>query len=54
MYGKDGPVMGHISALLADGSRTWANCEDPDVLIAMSREEFCGKPVRLAENVAYF
>jgi len=54
MYGAEGPTIGHVVCLLDDGRRTWANCEDPAVLDAMTREEFCGRPVRLANNVAHF
>ncbi|MDH3642931.1 MAG: acetyl-CoA acetyltransferase [Gammaproteobacteria bacterium] len=58
MYGGDGPTpipaKGHLTALTPDGVRTWANCEDPDTLLAMTREEFCGKPVRLTDRLAYF
>jgi acetyl-CoA C-acetyltransferase len=54
MYGAAGPTIGHVVCLLDDGRRTWANCEDPGVLDAMTREEFCGRPVRLADNVAHF
>ncbi len=54
MYGADGPAVGHISALLPDGRRTWAHCKDHDVLDAMTREEFCGRSVQIADNTATF
>jgi len=54
MYGADGPSVGHVVCLLADGRRTWANCNEPDVLEAMTREEFCGRAVQLADHVARF
>lgn len=54
MYGAEGPSVGHLTALLPDGRRAWAHCQDRDILDAMTREEFCGHPVRLAENLAHF
>ncbi|MEZ5558285.1 MAG: acetyl-CoA acetyltransferase [Pseudomonadales bacterium] len=54
MYGAEGPTVGHLTCLLPDGRRTWANCEDPDTLQAMTQEEFCGRSVRVAEHLAYF
>ena len=54
MFTGEGPRIAHLSVLLADGRRAWANCEDPEVLESMIAEEFCGKRVRLKENVAYF
>jgi len=47
MYGADGPAVAHAACLLPDGRRTWANAHDPDLLGAMTREEFCGRPVAL-------
>jgi acetyl-CoA C-acetyltransferase len=41
------PSLAHLACRLPDGRRTWANLEDGDVLEAMCREEFCGRPVRL-------
>jgi acetyl-CoA C-acetyltransferase len=54
MYGADGPAMGYVVARLPDGRRAWATCEEGAVLDAMTREEFCGRPVRLAEHRAHF
>lgn len=54
MFGGETPTMGHLTCLTPDGVRTWANCDDPDTLIAMTEEEFCGKPVRLTDRRAYF
>lgn len=47
MYGADGPEIGHAACLLPDGQRTWANTRDRDLLAAMTREEFCGRPVAI-------
>jgi acetyl-CoA C-acetyltransferase len=54
MFAAEGPRIAHLSVLLADGARAWANCEDPQILESMMVEEFCGKSLRLAENIAYF
>lgn len=54
MYGAEGPSIGHVVCLLPDGRRTWANCSDSAVLEAMTREEFCGRPVTLADYAAKF
>lgn len=54
MYGADGPSIGHVVCRLPDGRRAWANCEDSDTLEAMTSEEFCGRPVRVADNRAAF
>ena len=48
IYGADGPAVGHLACLTADGDRVWANVMDQDVLAAMPQEEFCGRKVRLA------
>ena len=54
MYGADAPSIAHVVCQLSDGRRTWANCTDPDVMLAMTNEEFCGRSVRLADNIATF
>ncbi|MGA1677176.1 MAG: acetyl-CoA acetyltransferase [Pseudomonadales bacterium] len=54
MYGADAPSIAHVVCRLSDGRRTWANCSDPEIMLAMTREEFCGRPVTLADNVATF
>jgi acetyl-CoA C-acetyltransferase len=54
MYGPEGPNIGHVVCRLPDERRAWANCEDPAVLEAMTREEFCGKRVKVAEHRASF
>jgi acetyl-CoA C-acetyltransferase len=47
MFGADGPEVAHAACLLPDGRRTWANARDPDLLAAMTREEFGGRRVAL-------
>ncbi|MGD8829773.1 MAG: acetyl-CoA acetyltransferase [Pseudomonadales bacterium] len=54
MYAGESPSKGYLAALLDDGRRTWATLEDPDVLAAMVTEEFCGRPVTLADKQARF
>ncbi len=47
MYGAEAPAVGHAACLTPDGSRTWANTEDPDVMMAMTQEEFCGRRAKI-------
>jgi acetyl-CoA C-acetyltransferase len=47
MYGSDGPEIGHAACLTDDGVRTWANTRDPELLTAMTSEEFCGRAVTI-------
>lgn len=54
MYGAEGPSIGHVVCRLPDDRRAWANCEDRDTLEAMTREEFCGRPVKVADHLASF
>ncbi len=54
MYGSEGPTIAHVVCLTPDGRRAWANCDDVDVMQAMTREEFCGRPVRVADHRAAF
>jgi len=54
MYGAEGPSIAHVVCRTADGRRAWANCEDPEILEAMTREEFCGRPVQVADHRARF
>ncbi len=43
MFGPEGPTMGHAACLLPDGSRTFANTQDQDLMQAMTEVEFCGR-----------
>ena len=45
MYGREGPTVGLAACRLADGRRTWGNTEDPEMMAAMTTEEFCGRRV---------
>jgi acetyl-CoA C-acetyltransferase len=40
---KGTPRIAHAACLTDDGRRTWATLEDPALLEAMMREEFCGR-----------
>ena len=45
---RDGtPRLAHAACLTDDGRRTWGTVDDPSVLQAMMREEFCGRRGRL-------
>ena len=47
MFADDQPSVGHIACRTPHGARTWVNTQDPDIMRAMTVEEFCGRPVRL-------
>ena len=38
-----GTHIGHFACLTDDGKRTWGTVEDPAILDAMTRDEFCGR-----------
>jgi acetyl-CoA C-acetyltransferase len=44
---KGTPRIGHAACLTDDGRRTWGTVEDPAVMDAMMREEFCGRRGRI-------
>ncbi len=44
---KGKPRIGHAACLTADGRRSWGTVEDPAVMDAMMREEYCGRRGRL-------
>ena len=44
---KGAPRIGHAACLTDEGRRSWGTLEDPAVLDAMMREEFCGRRGRL-------
>lgn len=54
MYAGESPKIAYLSALLDDGRRTLATCEDPAVLADMVTEEYCGRAVQLKDKVATF
>jgi len=54
MYGPEGPNKAFLACLLDDDRRVWATNEDAETLAAMTQEEFCGRRVEIAGNVASF
>jgi acetyl-CoA C-acetyltransferase len=50
MYRGDDLDTGHCACLTPDGARTWANTRDPEVMLAMTCEEFCGRSARIDGN----
>jgi acetyl-CoA C-acetyltransferase len=54
MYGAEGPNIGFVACRLPDQRRAWATCEDPAILDAMTREEFCARPVEVSDHRARF
>ena len=46
------PERAILTALLPDGTRTWRTSGDADLMAAMMREEFCGRPLDLAPDGA--
>jgi acetyl-CoA C-acetyltransferase len=44
---KGAPRLAHAACLTDEGRRTWGTSEDPDLLAAMMREEFCGRRGRI-------
>jgi acetyl-CoA C-acetyltransferase len=49
-FAGDAPAVGHAAVLTSDGKRAWANTHDKEVALAMTREEFCGKRVRVKDG----
>ncbi len=42
------PAIAHCACLTPNGERTWVNSEDPELLEAMTRDEFCGRAARIS------
>jgi acetyl-CoA C-acetyltransferase len=49
-YAGDAPALGHAAVRTPDGKRAWANSQDRELALAMTREEFCGKRVRVKDG----
>lgn len=47
---KNGEPKTAVFACLQDGRRSWANSQDPELLAALTREEFIGRRARVAEH----
>ncbi|NKB97436.1 MAG: hypothetical protein GKR90_02900 [Pseudomonadales bacterium] len=54
MYGAEGPSKGFVACLTPEQERAWGIVEDPATLQQMIDEEFIGRPVNVAGNVASF
>ena len=52
MYEDGEPSVGHAACLLPDGRRTWGRVTDREAARAMTLDEFCGRPGRLADGGA--
>jgi acetyl-CoA C-acetyltransferase len=50
MYSGDEPAIGHAACLNPQGQRIWANTDDPELMQAMTLEEFCGRRARLDDR----
>ncbi|MBW2271430.1 MAG: acetyl-CoA acetyltransferase [Deltaproteobacteria bacterium] len=47
---KGEPRIGHVACLTEDEARTWGTVDDPAMLEAMTREEYCGRRGQLDGN----
>ena len=47
MYDGFTPSVGHVACRTQGNERTWVNTTDPDVVKAMTQEEFCGRLVSI-------
>ncbi len=54
MYGAGGPDKAFIALRTPDEQRAWAVTEDADVMLDMTRTEFCGRTASVADHVASF
>ena len=54
VYGPQGMEKAFVATRLPDERRAWGVCHDPDVLNSMTKEEFCGRTVKLVDHVAQF
>jgi acetyl-CoA C-acetyltransferase len=54
MYGAEGLDKAFVACRLPDGRRAWGTNNDAATLTAMTQEEFCGRPVSLADHAASF
>jgi len=55
MYAGEAPSLAHVATRTPDGRRAWARTDAPEILLDMTREEFCGRAGRLSvEGVISF
>ena len=45
MYDGFQPSIGHVACRTSGDERTWVNTIDPELVRAMTTEEFCGRSV---------
>ncbi|HZT65891.1 MAG TPA: acetyl-CoA acetyltransferase [Acidimicrobiales bacterium] len=50
MHGREGPEKALVACLLPDGRRAWGNTTDADTMVAMTKDEFIGRPAQLAAS----
>ena len=50
MFSGDHPAIAHVACLTPSGQRFWVNCEDVELMAAMTREEFCGRQASVDGN----
>ena len=50
MYSNGEPSLAHCACLTKDGERVWANCDDIDVMLSMTQEEFCGRTASITSD----
>ena len=50
MYSGEEPSVAHCACRTKEGSRVWANCDDPDVMLSMTQEEFCGRTAEISSD----
>ncbi|MBD3649123.1 MAG: acetyl-CoA acetyltransferase [Pseudomonadales bacterium] len=53
MFDGDKPAIGHCACLTPGGERTWVNTDDPELMAAMTTEEFCGRPVTIKADTLH-
>ena len=52
-YGP-GEQKAFVAARLPDGRRAWGVSKEPEIMEEMTKQDFCGREVRLSDHVAYF
>jgi len=50
LYSGDAPSQGILLCDVADGRRALVDVRDPEILAAMTQEEYCGRDVRLVDG----
>ena len=50
MYNGFQPSIGHVACRTTDDKRTWVNTTDPELVQAMTQEEFCGRSVYVKDG----